>query len=147
MKIVIVTLTLLLSIMNVQDVQAQSPEAIQKMEQSISKKGKYALLVMKAQHLKAGILTGQNFKRKSQKTDFQIIVCGEVLKEISKDEKLQQLVKQAIKEDGLKILSCGLSIEQLSIDKSLLPSEMPITENGLIYLFGLQENGYKTIAL
>lgn len=137
MKTLIVTLTLLILLVRAENVQAQSPEAIQKTEHSIPKKGKYALLVMKTQHLKAAVLTGQNFKNKSSETDFQIIVCGEALKEISKDESLQKIVLQAIRENELKIVACGLSIKQLSIDQSKIPLEIPITENGLIYLFGL----------
>lgn len=126
---------------------AQTAENIQKTEQSIRKNGKYALLVMKAQHLKAAIQTGIEFKSKSQKIDFQIITCGELVKEISLDGELQNLIKNAVTQNGLKILVCGLSIKQFKVDKTLLPNETPTTENGLIYMFGLQEQGYKTVIL
>lgn len=126
---------------------AQTAENIQKTEQSIRKNGKYALLVMKAQHLKAAIQTGIEFKSKSQKIDFQIITCGELVKEISLDGELQNLIKNGVTQNGLKILVCGLSIKQFKVDKTLLPNETPPTENGLIYMFGLQEQGYKTVIL
>lgn len=129
------------------NLMAQSSESIQKTEQSIRKKGKYALLVMKAQHLKQAIKTGIEFKTTSNKIDFQIITCGELVKEISLDKELQSVLKNAVMQHGLKILICGLSIEQFNVDTTLLPNETPVTKNGLIYMFGLQENGFKTIIL
>jgi intracellular sulfur oxidation DsrE/DsrF family protein len=129
------------------NLNAQTAENIQKTEQSIRKNGKYALLVMKAQHLKAAIQTGIEFKAKSKKIDFQILTCGELVKEISLDGELQNLIKNAVNQHGLKILVCGLSIKQFKVDKTLLPKETPATENGLLYMLGLQEQGYKTVIL
>ncbi len=140
--IFLVTLSLLTSNGN-----AQTVENIQKTENSIRNNGKYALLVMKAQHLKAAIQTGIEFKTESKKIEFQIITCGELVKEISKNPELQNLIKEAVNQHKLKILICGLSIKQFEVDKNLLPEETPVTENGLIYTFGLQENGYKVIVL
>lgn len=129
------------------NLQAQTAESIQKTEQSIRKNGKYALIVMKALHLKTAVNTGIEFKAKSEKIDFQIIVCGELVKEISQDAALQSLIKNAVTQHGLKVLVCGLSVEQLKVDKTLLPNEIKITRNGLIYMFGLQEKKYKSIVL
>lgn len=136
-----------LSLLVTSNANAQSVENIQKTENSIRKNGKYALLVMKAQHLKAAIQTGIKFKTKSEKIEVQIITCGELVKEISQNVELQNLIKDAVSQYGLNILICGLSIEQFKVDKNLLPKETPVTENGLIYMFGLQENGYKAIVL
>lgn len=129
------------------NLQAQTAESIQKTEQSIRKNGKYALIVMKALHLKTAVNTGIEFKAKSEKIDFQIIVCGELVKEISQDAALQSIIKNAVTQHGLKVLVCGLSVEQLKVDKTLLPNEIKITRNGLIYMFGLQEKNYKSIVL
>ncbi len=129
------------------NLNAQTTESIQKTEQSIRKNGKYALLVMKALHLKTAVNTGIEFKTFSKKIDFQIIVCGELVKEISQDKELQGLIKNAVTQHGLKVLVCGLSVEQLKVDKALLPNEIKVTRNGLIYMFGLQEKNYKSIIL
>jgi len=146
MKISLITfitlLTLGLSLSN-----AQTAEAIRETEQAIRKDGKYAMLVMKAQHLKAGIKTGIAFKSESEKIDFQIVACGMLVKEISEDAELQELIQNSVSDHGLKILVCGLSIQQFGVDKTLLPDETPITDNGLIYMFGLQELGYRSITL
>jgi len=146
MKLYII-LMFALTIFGAENLSAQTAESIQKTEQSIRKKGKYALLVMKVQHLKAAIQSGIELKSKNKKIDFQILTCGELVKEISIDEELQNLIRNAVNQDGLKILVCGLSIKQFKVEKSLLPKETPATENGLIYMFGLQEQGYKTVIL
>ncbi|NBL65151.1 hypothetical protein GV828_08065 [Flavobacterium sp. NST-5] len=142
-----IILMLTLSIFATSNGNAQTVENIQKTEKSIRNNGKYALLVMKVQHLKAAIQTGIEFKTKSKKIDVQVVTCGELVKEISKNPDLQNFIKQAVNQHKLKILICGLSIKQFEVDKNLLPKETPITENGLIYTFGLQENGYKVIVL
>lgn len=129
------------------NLNAQTVESVQETEQSIRKNGKYAMLVMKAPHLKTAVNTGIEFKTFSNKIDFQIIACGELVKEISLDTALQSLIKNAVTQHGLKVLVCGLSIEQFKVDKTLLPSETPVTKNGLIYMFGLQEKNYKSIIL
>lgn len=142
-----IILFIALMIFGAGNLNAQTSEEIQKTEQSIRKNGKYALLVMKAPHLKAAVKTGIEFKTKSRKIDFQIVACGALVKEIAYDKELQSLIKNAVTRQGLKILVCGLSIEQFKVDKTLLPKETPVTENGLIYMFGLQENGYNSIIL
>lgn len=129
------------------NLNAQKAESVQKTEQSIRKNGKYAIMVMKALHLKTAINTGIEFKASSEKIDFQIIVCGELVKEISQDAALQSVIKNAVAQHGIKVLFCGLSIEQLKVDKTLLPKEISVTKNGLIYMFGLQEKNYKSIVL
>ena len=148
MKIYIsILMTIAFTFLGIHNTQAQSAAQIQKTEQSIKKKGKYALLVMKTQHLKAAIMTGQGFKATSPKIDFQIVACGELVKEIAADSALQNLISQAVNKDRLKIVICGISIKQFKVDKTTLPAETPVSENGLIYMFGLQEQGYKTIIL
>lgn len=126
--------------------QAQTKEEITSVEHSIQANGKYALLVKNAKHYKAAILTGKELKVNHPKIDFQIVICGELVKELANDTALQQSTNEATSK-GLKIIACGLSIKQLSVDKTLLPKSVAITQNGLIYLFGLEEKGYKTITL
>ncbi|MBE9601554.1 hypothetical protein [Pedobacter sp. MC2016-24] len=104
-------------------------------------------MVNGVQSLKAKILTGKELNTKSKQIDVQIVVCGDFVKEIIKEKVLQDLVVDAVKKTRLKILVCGLSVEQSRIDKTLLPIQIPVTTNGLFYIFGLQELGYKTIAL
>lgn len=134
-------------IMGTTNVSAQTTKEIAQVEQSIKSNGKYALLVMNPKHLKVAIMTGERFKNKSKKRGFQIVTCGEVVKEISTNEELKKTVMEAVQKYGLKIVVCGLTVKQLNIDKTLLPAETPIVNNGIVYMFGLEELGYKSISI
>lgn len=147
MKIYKLILVLVIALTGTTLSHAQTEAAVNTTEQSIKAEGKYGILVMKAQHLKAAIKTGKTFKAKSASIDFHILSCGPLVKEISTSPELQSLIKSAVNEYGLSILVCGLSIEQFDVDTTLLPLETPITQNGLIYMFGLQEQGFKTLIL
>ena len=143
----IILITMTIAILGTGNTYGQTEAEVQQTEQAVKMDGKYGILVMKAQHLKAAILTGTQLKDKSQQIDFHILVCGELVKEISNEEGLQEIIRQSVAADGLKILVCGLSIKQFQVDKTTLPNEASITENGLLYMFGLQEQGYKTVIL
>ena len=56
-------------------------------------------------------------------------------------------MSRAVNNDGLKVVVCGMTVAQLKVDPALIPSATPTTDNGLVYLFGLREQGYQTIAL
>lgn len=143
----IILITMTLAILDPGNIYGQSESEVQRTEQAVKMDGKYGILVMKAQHLKAAILTGKQLKEKSQLIDFQILICGQLVEEISNEVDLKNVIKESVSENGLKILVCGLSIHQFQVDKTNLPKEASITENGLLYMFGLQEQGYKTVIL
>lgn len=147
MKKYITTLLFISFVMGTTNISAQTAEEINYVEQSIKSNGKYALLVMNPKHLKVAIMTGERFKDKSKKIGFQIVTCGEVVKEISTNQELKKTVIEAVQKYGLKIVVCGLTVKQLNIDKTLLPAETPIVNNGIVYMFGLEELGYKSISI
>lgn len=147
MKKYITALLFISFIMGTTNISAQTAEEINHVEQSIKTNGKYALLVMNPKHLKVAIMTGEKFKDKSKKIGFQIVTCGEVVKEISTNQELKKTVIEAVQKYGLKIVVCGLTVKQLNIDKTLLPAETPIVNNGIVYMFGLEELGYKSISI
>lgn len=143
----IILITMTIAILGTGNIYGQSETEVQQTEQAVKMDGKYGILVMKAQHLKAAILTGKQLKNKSHLIDFQLLICGELVKEISNEVDLQEDIRESVADKGLKILVCGLSIHQFQVDKTSLPKEASITENGLLYMFGLQEQGYKTVIL
>lgn len=147
MKKYIIILTISSFLWFIPKATAQTKQETKKTELAIKKKGKYALLVRNAEHLKAAIQTGMEYKTKSEKIDFQIVICGKVMQEITTNQEILSQIQSAINQKHLKILACGLSLKKLDINPTLLPSEMTSTTNGLTYIFGLQELGYKTITL
>jgi putative oxidoreductase len=127
--------------------QPPSVEQIDTTEQAIRADGRYAVLVSNAQHLNAAITTGRSLRARSQAIQFQIVACGKVVKEIATNPEVGDSVRRAVNEDGLAVVVCGMSVRQLNVDPAALPPEAPTTENGLTYLFGLQEQGFQTIEL
>lgn len=127
--------------------QPSGPGQIDAAEQAIKADGKYAVLVSTAQHLDAAITTGRSMRARSQAIQFQIVACGQVVKEIATSAAVADSVRQAVRGDGIAVVVCGMSVNQLKVVPAALPPEAPTTENGLVYLFGLQEQGFETIAL
>lgn len=127
--------------------QPPSTDQITRTEDSIRSDGRYAVLVSTSRHLNAAITTGRQFKSKSPNIDFQVVTCGQVAKDIATDPAVKDAARRAVTDNDLKIVTCGLSVTQLGLNPGDIPPETPITENGLTYLFGLQEQGYQTIAL
>lgn len=120
--------------------------SVKQVETSIKSEGKYAMLVRNAEHLKASVKTAAGLIKENPKLEFQIVVCGELVKDLVTDAEMRQLMDKA-KSGGIKVLACGLSMDKFSITQKDLPASVQVTQNGLIYIFGLQENGYKTITL
>lgn len=145
MKYYIVLLITLL--LGTAPLNAQTRSEITKTETAFPANGKYAMLVMKKQHLVTALQTGIELKHQHPGIDFQVLACGELVRETVLDAELQSKIKKAVNVHGLKVLACGLSVRQFSVDEKLLPEQMPVTANGLLYMLGLQEQGYKTLEL
>lgn len=120
--------------------------SVNEVENSIKADGKYAMLVRNAEHLKASVKTAAGLIKENPKLEFHIVVCGALVKDLVSDTEIRQLMDKA-KSTGIKVLACGLSMDKFSITAKDLPTSVQVTQNGLIYIFGLQENGYKTITL
>lgn len=147
MKKYIVFTTMVILMLGTQLIKAQTLPTVQKVENSLRKNGKYAMMVMNVQHFKAAMITGNAFYKKSPKVKFQIIACGNLVKEIAENPELKKEVAKAAQIPGHQVVICGLSIRQLNVDSAKLPKEAVITDNALLYSFGLQEMGYKMLIL
>ena len=74
-----------------------------------------------------------------------IILCGEMLKNISSEEMSHQL--DMAYAQGTTVYACGLSLNKLGINKESLPANVGYVENGLIKSLELQKAGYLSIEL
>ena len=147
MKKYIVLTTMVIFMLGTQFLQAQTLPTVQNIESSLKKNGKYAMMVMNVQHFKAALITGNALYNKSPRIKFQLIACGNLVKEIAENPELQKEVYKVSQIPGHQVVICGLSIRQLNVDTTKLPKEVVITENALLYSFGLQEMGYKMLIL
>lgn len=103
MKKYILIFTLAILACSSSRVYAQVQFGVGPVENSIKNDGKYALLVQKRPHFMAAVQSGEKYKSKSNKIQFEIVLISEVVEDLA--------------------------------------------TNGFTYLFGLQENGFKTISL
>lgn len=144
-KQIIIIALFLLGITFFNDVKAQSLTTSQ-VENAIKKDGKYAILVQNSKHFMVSVMTGEEYKTKNTGIQFEIVLIGEVVKDLAEKEDLKPFIEKAQK-TGVKIVVCEFAMEKLGVKKSQYHSSTLTTPNGFTYLFGLQESGFKTITL
>ena len=127
------------------DVKAQNLTTSQ-VENAIKKDGKYALLVQNSKHFMVSVMTGEEYKTENPDIQFEIVLIGEVVKDLAEKEDLKPFIEKAQKA-GVKIVVCEFAMEKLGVKKSQYQPSILTTPNGFTYLFGLQELGFKTITL
>ena len=88
------------------------------------------------------MLAGQGFL--AQKVE--LVICGEGVQALLRSAKGAELLKQAA-DKGVKIVACGLSLQQAKIDKADLAPGVQTVDNGLIEVIQLQSQGYLSIGL
>jgi intracellular sulfur oxidation DsrE/DsrF family protein len=143
-KLTVILLSVMASLFTAQ-LSAQEL-TVAEVENSIKTDGKYAMLVRNAEHLQASVKTAAGLIKDNPGLHFQIVVCGPLVKDVAGDAATRELMDRAEKE-GVAVLVCGISMKKFNITAADLPHSVQVTENGLLYIFGLQEHGYKTITL
>lgn len=126
-------------------VQAQSPVSEKTTAmQTDNPNPNYALLVRNYNHLKAAIKTVDMLTKEGRTVEhFEVVLCGKKITQINKN---RDLIKKAQK-TGITVTACGMSMNKFSMTKSDLPDSVRVVKNGLIRIYDLQEQGYKTITL
>lgn len=112
----------------------------------LKSKGKYAIMVQNKMHLQAALMTGEEILKTNPKAKFEVVLIGEVVKDIADDKSLQPAMEKANK-DGVKIVSCEFAMKKLGVTKNQYLTIIDTTPNAFIYLFELQEKGYSQIIL
>lgn len=144
-KQIIIIALFLLGITLFNDVKAQNLTTSQ-VENAIKKDGKYALLVQNSKHFMVSVMTGEEYKTENPDIQFEIVLIGEVVKDLAEKEDLKPFIEKAQK-TGVKIVVCEFAMNKLGVKKSQYQPSILTTPNGFTYLFGLQELGFKTITL
>ena len=125
---------------------AQSSSAIAQVEESIKANGKYAILAGNYKHLEGAVRTGLRMRAEKPGIVFQIVLIGPVVKEISVEKHLIELVEDCARAD-IKIVLCQNAMKALGVDKADLHPYLETTSSGFLYIFGLQENDFKVLTL
>lgn len=115
-------------------------------ENSVKKDGKYALLVSNANYFSPAVISGAEMKANHPKMKFEIVLVGPVVKDLADDPNLISFIEISEKA-GIRIVVCEFAMKKMGVTKADYPSSIETTPDGFVYLFGLQENGFKTISL
>jgi len=133
------SLFLMLTLFNATNLKAQ---------QLNSSTNNYVVLTKKVAQLQPIILTAEALKAEEGDAfgDFQVIICGKEIGDITDSEKMDKFIKKA-KKAGVQLVACGFSLNKFKIDKTKVPKEMITVENGILHNFQLQKKGYKSLSL
>lgn len=108
-----------------------------------------AFLLRQQEHFTQAVKTISALKEmkvsKIKPSKVVVILCGEMLKNISSEEMGHQL--DLASAQGTTVYACGLSLTKLGISRESLPSNVLFVENGLIKSLELQKAGYLSIEL
>lgn len=111
-------------------------------------KNNYVVLTKKVPQLQPILLTAKALKEEEGERfgDFQVIICGKLIGDITNPEKMKDFIEKAEKA-GVKIIACGFSLNKFEVDTTKIPDEINTVENGILYNFQLQKKGYMSLSL
>lgn len=100
----------------------------------------YVFVISKVNYLKAiddAIESSQNADLKIG--DVKVILCGESVKAF---QGKNPLLERALQNEKMSIIACGLSLDQMKIESSILPARVKLVRNGLLEAMILESKGY-----
>ncbi len=114
----------------------------------MNNKHNYVVLTQKVPQLQPILLTAESLMQENSDSfgDFQVIICGKEIVDITDPEKMKDFIIMAEKA-GVQLVACGFSLSKFNVDRSKVPKEIKIVDNGILYNFQLQDKGYKSLSL
>lgn len=73
-----------------------------------------------------------------------VILCGESVKALTEEN---EIIQRSLQNPRIKLYACGLSLEQMKVDASLLPEEVAVVRNGILEAMKLEMDGYRKFDL
>lgn len=102
-------------------------------------------MVGNIEHFKAAILTADQLQKNSSSIMIEIIVVGELVKDIAEDTTLLEYINKA-EALGVKLTACKVAMASNKVPKNKLDKRVTIIRNGWIHMFELKDKGYNTIS-
>ena len=112
----------------------------------LKKKGKYAIMVQNKMMLMSSIVTGEEILKNNPKANFEIVLIAGAVKDIAEDNDLKEMMQKA-NSVGIKFVSCEFAMNKLGVSKNQYSDFVQTTPNAFLYLFELQEKGFRQIIL
>ena len=101
----------------------------------------YVFVISKVNYLKAIDDAIQSSKDGDLKIgDVKVILCGESVKAF---QEKNPLLENALQNEKISVMACGLSLDQMKMDSSILPPKARLVRNGLLEAMILESKGYK----
>lgn len=76
----------------------------------------------------------------------EVVICGQTVTELTKPEVMEPIL-QAIADANLQVKACGFSVNGQKVDRSQLPPQIEVVENGIAYALSKQLAGYEVLGL
>ncbi|MGY5851680.1 DsrE family protein [Salegentibacter sp. F14] len=108
----------------------------------------YVVLTKKVDQLKPILLTAEALSEEDGDHfgEFQVIVCGKDISQLTNTSKMTPFVEQAQKL-GVELVACGFSLNKFQVDRKEIPKEMTVVENGILHNLQLQKKGFYSLGL
>ncbi|MDF0706098.1 sulfur reduction protein DsrE [Flagellimonas okinawensis] len=108
----------------------------------------YIVLTRKIPQLKAILLAAEELSTADGEAfgEFHVVICGETVKGLTDMDQIQPFLDMA-QSEKIKLLACGFSLKKFGVDATKLPKEMGVVDNGILYNFELQKDGFLSITL
>lgn len=104
-------------------------------------RGKYVFVISKVNYLKAiEDAVNQSKAAGIELSEARVILCGESVKAFAEENAI---VTKALQNPRIKLFACGLSLDQMKIDPSVLPDNVSMVRNGILEAMKLENKGYK----
>jgi intracellular sulfur oxidation DsrE/DsrF family protein len=106
---------------------------------------KYVFVISKVNYLKA--INDAVSASKENGLDIQevrVVFCGESVKAFGEKNPI---IEKALSLDRVRLYACGLSLEQMKVDPSILPAKVETVRNGILEAMILEKQGYKKFDL
>lgn len=125
--------------------QAGAPTLEEVSKAGMQADGKYAIMVDNASYFMAAAITGEMYKNFSQELDYQIILIGDVVKDLADNKELHAVAEKA-HELGVNIIACQFAMKKYGVTSNQYPKFIQETANAFQYYYGLKALGYLTLA-
>lgn len=110
--------------------------------------GKVLLLVQQPPQLRAAVATGMELLagKGFPAEHVEVLVCGPAIGELVAGSSSEPRLQQA-KEAGVRVVGCGLSLQEKGIDPKAVSAAVTIEENGFVEALKRKREGYVSVDL
>jgi len=105
---------------------------------------KFAIMVPDVLHFKVGVETAERMHVKKNGYKFEMVVIGELDKEIVENEDLKSYLDRGIKA-GMNFTVCEYALDLLDVNKAKIDKRIEIIPHGWLRMYELKDKGYNVL--